>query len=82
MSAPTVEDLQKYWDDLKHHDWYFDYSDDGRVWRRGADRHAALRGIATKDRAYAELFHGWAKYMFRHHDPEMSVNIEPPPRPE
>ena len=28
---------------IKHHDWYYGYSDDHRVWRRGHDESGALR---------------------------------------
>ena len=28
---------------LKHHDWYYGYSDDHRIWSRGRDAAAALR---------------------------------------
>ena len=27
--------LTEYWDALNAHDWYYEYSDDGRVWAKG-----------------------------------------------
>ena len=30
-------------DALRRHDWYYSYSDDHRVWRRGQDETAALK---------------------------------------
>lgn len=33
--SEDLEKLKKLKTLLKRHDWYFDYSDDGRVWREG-----------------------------------------------
>ena len=33
IKSILLEDLEQ---DLKSHDWYFNYSDDGRVYRKGA----------------------------------------------
>ena len=32
---------------LKHHDWTFEYSDDGFMWRRGHDQLKALQAYAS-----------------------------------
>ena len=41
-SVPTSAE---YWDALKAHDWYYHFSDDGRVWRRGEAQDSALRRV-------------------------------------
>lgn len=40
------EAMDKYVDMLKSHDWYYDYSDDHSVWRKGSDAHKQLRYMA------------------------------------
>lgn len=37
---PDLTTLEKI---LKKHDWYFDYSDDHRVWQRGRDERDEIR---------------------------------------
>lgn len=34
--------LDEYTAALKKHDWYFEYSDDHSVWKRGNERHKQL----------------------------------------
>lgn len=61
-SNPT---LQEYYDMLVKHDWYFDWSDDGRVWRAGVKARDELKAIAEANgEAYQELLTGFQKYMF------------------
>jgi|LakMenE18May11ns_1017448.scaffolds.fasta_scaffold5840688_1 hypothetical protein len=33
---------------LKAHDWYYDYSDDHRAWRKGSDEFDALRKLRNE----------------------------------
>jgi len=33
---------------LRNHDWYFDYSDDHRVWRRGVEERNQIRKEAER----------------------------------
>ena len=42
------EEMEEYVKLLKGHDWYYDYSDDHRVWTKGADAHKKLRDMADK----------------------------------
>ncbi len=46
MNAET--DLEKYIHHLKHHDWWFEWSDDHRVWRAGMDSLDRLRAERQK----------------------------------
>lgn len=53
---PTVEEYERK---LAHHDWYFDYSDDGDAWRRGRDSLSSLRFAQPK---FDPDFEIWNKY--------------------
>ena len=33
---------------LKNHDWYYDYSDDGGVWRRGMEENDKIRRMRAR----------------------------------
>ena len=51
-------------DSLKNHDWFFDYSDDGRVWRAGLAAQKHLEKLATSDPVYADLHVAHSRYHF------------------
>jgi len=49
--------LEEYYDKLRHHDWYYAYSDDHRVWSRGNENAQRLRDIAdTHGPEYKRLY--------------------------
>jgi hypothetical protein len=58
----TLEEFEKA---LKGHDWYYEYSDDNRVWRAGTARYEE---ILKASRQLTEEGHGeavqkmWLKY--------------------
>lgn len=37
VQAPVLIDLEQFTIMLQQHDWYYSYTDDGKVWRRGKD---------------------------------------------
>lgn len=60
----NIEDYKKA---LKSHDWFYSFSDDGRVFRNGESENSRLLGIAKANGAafqrefnleYAKYFHG------------------------
>lgn len=70
--------LAKYWEMLNQHDWYYSYSDDGSVYRRGSEAEAKLLAIAKKSPEHQALFDG-----FRHHHFSGGPwNTEKAPKPE
>jgi hypothetical protein len=71
----TVDDLQKYYDELIHHDWFFDYSDDYSVWNAGHLARSRLRGKATKHPRFDELYKQISAWVYDKSKPQ-------PPRPE
>lgn len=51
------DELQKYREDLLCHDWYYDWSDDGDVWRRGrAERERLMKVAQEKGGAFMEAW--------------------------
>lgn len=62
---PTLEELDAYIKLLKHHDWYFDYSDDGNVWRRGNEQQKVITDTAKKHELYDQAYKIWSAYIFR-----------------
>ena len=40
---------------LAEHDWYFEYSEDFRIWRVGSDRRKAIKALA-KELGMEEVF--------------------------
>lgn len=64
MTAETTSPAA-YWDALNRHDWFYDYSDDPGVWRRGADEHRRLSGLAGSSEAHQALWDGFVNHVKR-----------------
>lgn len=62
MTAPAKSDIEKYVEHLEYHDWYFNYSDDHRVWSAGNDAQHVLR--AEQKRLDPDF------YLWNQHAPE------------
>lgn len=45
----TIAQLDEFIQELQCHDWYYEYSDDGSVWRRGRAQRQALEAKADRD---------------------------------
>lgn len=65
---------EEYFHACKHFDWYYDYSDDHRVWKNGNARKAQLLAEAKDDLVKMQIFNDWSKYIFS--------NRETIPQPE
>ena len=50
------EELKQYWHRLERHDWFYEYSDDHSVWKRGSDYERELMYDARKDKRAESLF--------------------------
>lgn len=55
--------LQEFYDLLQAHDWWYEYSDDGAVWRRGRANQTKLNRIADENDANRALYNEWYTYM-------------------
>lgn len=56
--------LAEYYDMLSRHDWYYAYSDDGSVFRRGEAANQKLAAIAKTSPEHAALLAGYKQYYF------------------
>lgn len=70
--------LKEYYQMLDKHDWYFDWSDDGRVWEKGRANNSRLAAISTQSPKHKELWEGFKKHKFT----GKPWNTEQAPKPE
>lgn len=56
--------LRDYWDKLSRHDWYYNYSDDGSVWRRGEENESKLIAISRQSPEHKALYDGFKEHHF------------------
>lgn len=54
----------EFWDACDGFDWYFEYSDDHRVWRNGTDRRAQLVADAPAGSENRKIFDGFQQHHF------------------
>lgn len=57
-------ELGEYYDELEKHDWFYDYSDDHSVWRRGQAARNKLSSIASQSPEHKALWDGFNKHVF------------------
>ncbi len=51
--------LHEFWTACKNHDWYTDWSDDGRVYAEGVHRRRLLQAIAMQSSEHQAIYKGW-----------------------
>jgi len=72
----------EFFNRCKNHDWYYDFSDDYRVWQRGTAARDELRRLiaeAGADRSvFQAIYDKWRDYMFN----GPSWGTEKPPEPQ
>ena len=61
----TIQEFEDYLDKLEYHDWYYEYSDDGEVWRKGQAARQQLKAIAATDPVYCEMYQACHALQFR-----------------
>jgi hypothetical protein len=72
--------LAEFYDRCAAFDWFYDYSDDHRVWQRGCAAHDVLRAESARDPAKREIYQAWRRHMFG--GPEWGTQKAPcPERP-
>lgn len=59
---PTLEEFNQYVQKLSAHDWYFDYSDDHRVWSRGNEKSKELQSKAKSDPVYKGAYEAYVAF--------------------
>lgn len=73
-----VRQLREFYDELEKHDWYYSYSDDHRVWKKGEAAWKALVAKGNQSEAHQELLDGFQAYHFGGE----AFGTEPQPKPE
>jgi hypothetical protein len=56
---------EEYQAKLKAHDWYYDYSDDHSVWRRGKAERQELWELANESDEFMQMFCEYRDKMFQ-----------------
>lgn len=73
--------LARYWDMLREHDWYWEFSDDPSVARRGREAEARLMAGMRLSPEHKMLWAAWHRHMFSG-EPWGTERAPEPPRPE
>ena len=59
MNVPTPYQIDEYVNQLKAHDWFYDYSDDHVVWVKGREQANKLSAKAMSHEAYNQIYRMW-----------------------
>jgi hypothetical protein len=61
--APKMT-LREFYNQLQAHDWYYDFSDSGEVWRAGVKDRKRLEEISKESREHRQLYLKFKEYVF------------------
>ena len=61
---PTRPSLEQFWDVLCRHDWYFQFSDDFSVWKRGAAAESQIKALARQSERFQAVYDAHLAYYF------------------
>jgi len=65
VESTGLPTLAEFYDLLAEHDWTYNYSDDGNMWRRGLKQYKLIDSIiALGGEEYENLYHKWFGYMW------------------
>ena len=53
-----------YLDELRRHDWYYNYSDDHSVWTKGRNNAHRLQAIAAEGGILGKIYEDYSKWVF------------------
>ena len=56
--------LNEFYTKLGYHDWYYQYSDDHRVWRNGQENFETLKMVSRESPEHTKLFEDYVQYVF------------------
>lgn len=71
----TKAQFDEFIGQLSHHDWYYAYSDDHSVWRRGETAQARLEHKAKSDPIYKQAYDIWVGAISRQADKAVRDNL-------
>lgn len=81
MSQHSEVSLNDFYDMLEKHDWYYEFSDDHRAWKKGRLEYQKIKAIAAISPEYRQLHEDWTKHMFTG-GPWKNEQAPKPERPE
>jgi hypothetical protein len=61
----TISEKDTYINLLRQHDWYYDYSDDDRVWNKGYDERKAMNRLQEKHDPDNKIWNEYAPPMWQ-----------------
>lgn len=64
LNTPTAHQIDEFVNQLKAHDWFYDYSDDHRVWVAGRESANKISGKALSHESYNGIYRMWADTVF------------------
>ena len=53
-----------YLDELRRHDWYYNYSDDHSVWTKGRNNAHRLQAIVAEGGILGKIYEDYSKWVF------------------
>ena len=56
--------LREYYGILNSHDWYYSFSDDYTVYRKGRDAQIKIEGMAEQSEEHKKLYSGFKNHYF------------------
>lgn len=56
--------LTDYYAQLEAHDWYYEYTEDARVWKNGREQRDALIEGTKAGAEFADLYNAYYNYIF------------------
>ena len=59
----SSENIREYFKQLRYHDWYYNYSDDHRVWKAGSANYDLIRGKSKENVTYKRMYNEFTKWM-------------------
>lgn len=55
--------IEEYFDMLRRHDWFYEYSDDHSAWQRGQAGKVELRNLAKANEQFAIMLEDYNNYI-------------------
>ena len=59
----SSENIREYFKQLRYHDWYYNYSDDHRVWKAGSANYDLIRDNSKENVTYKRMYNEFTKWM-------------------
>lgn len=56
--------LKDYYEQLRSHDWYYQYSDDGWVYNRGTESETRVRNLAKQSPEHQKMYDEFRAHKF------------------